>query len=138
MSSFTKYARVKSIKSATDFYRRRQRRKHLRDLASQGALLSGEQIFDSENLIDVFRQLKQQAGTAPGIDGVTYSDLSAPEMGTMCRTYATVIENGLYHPAPSRLVQIPKASGKGSRTLALRTIMDRVVAAALNNALAPF
>src|SRR5205807_165578 len=43
-----------------------------------------------------------------------------------------------YKPYASRGVRIPKCSGKGFRTLHIRNIADRVVAAALSQALTPF
>jgi retron-type reverse transcriptase len=96
-----------------------------------------EQIADPENLIRVFHELKRNAGQAPGVDGVTYVDLSAIEVGACMRGLAQVLVHGHYRPAPSRLVTIPKANGKGNRALSLRNILDRVVASALNEALTP-
>jgi retron-type reverse transcriptase len=138
MSTFSKYVRLTPASSPTDHYRRRQLRRAFGEHVSKGSLPALEQIAHPENLIQVFKELKANAGQAPGIDGVTYRDLSASEVGICMRALSQIVLNGLYHPAPSLLVQIPKTSGKGHRTLSIRAIMDRVVSAALNKALTPF
>src|SRR5262249_14351507 len=46
------------------------------------------------------------------------------------------VRHGSYHPQPARLVSIPKPSG-GQRTLAIRSLCDRVVAATLHRVLMP-
>jgi retron-type reverse transcriptase len=139
MSIFTKFVkRGTAALSPTDRYRLRQQKKRVRGQAQQGDLPTLDQIADADNLIRVLRELRQKGGQAPGIDGVTYDDLSPPEIGTCMRALSQVVQCGLYRPAPSVLVEVPKASGNGHRTLAIRTIMDRVISAALNNALMPF
>ena len=138
MSTFSKYVRRNPSSSPTDNYRRRQIRRALREHALQGSVPNLEQIAHPENLIQVFKELKANAGQTPGIDGVTYQDLSASEIGICMRGLSKVVLNGFYRPAPSLFVQIPKASGKGHRKLSIRAIMDRVVSAALNKALTPF
>jgi hypothetical protein len=140
MSGFSRFARSSRVPlangSAKEQYRRRVQKRVAKEQA--GTVPSVEQIADPEILIEVCHQLKRQAGQAPGPDGVTYADLSPSEVASCMRGLSKILLNGLYRPSPGRLVQIPKASGKGHRTLTLRNVLDRVVAAALNEALAPF
>ena len=138
MSTFSRFVKRTPSTTPTDNYRRRQLRRALREQALKGSLPTVDQIAHPENLMQVFQELKVNAGQAPGIDHVTYSDLSLPEVGSCMRGLSNVVLTGLYRPAPSLLVQIPKTSGKGHRTLALRAILDRVVSAALNKAMTPF
>ena len=139
MSTFSKYVRCTLTSSSpADNYRRRQLRRALREQALKGSLPTVDQLAHPENLMQVFQELKMNAGQAPGVDHVTYSDLSLPEVGSCIRGLSMVLLNGLYHPAPSLQVQIPKANGKGNRTLSIRAILDRVVSAALNKAMTPF
>jgi retron-type reverse transcriptase len=140
MSGFTKFVKrtPTTAQSPTDHYRRRQMKKRFREHAQHGTLPTVDQIADPENLIQVFRELKQKAGQAPGRDGATYADLSPSEVGTCMRVLGEVVQRGIYHPSESLQVQIPKASGTGHRTLAIPSIMDRVISAALNNALSPY
>src|SRR2546423_1106697 len=117
MSTFTKFIRRTPPSSPTDNYRRRQLRRAIREQVLKGALPIVDQIAHPENLMQVFKELKANAGQAPGIDRVTYADLSLPEVGSCMRGLSLVLLNGRYRPAPSLLVQIPKTSGKGNRTL---------------------
>jgi hypothetical protein len=96
-----------------------------------------EQIADADNLIRVFYELKARAGQAPGPDGVSYADLGRREVPEMMRNLSAEVRAGTYRPGPARPVRIPKPAG-GHRTLRLRDLADRVVSAALNDALAPF
>src|SRR5262245_53367584 len=140
MSSFTRFIRRSGTdperRTPEDFYRRRIEKRRVREQI--GLLPSVEEIANVENLIRVFRELKRNAGQAPGEDGVTYADLSSSEVGSCMRGLSQVLLQGQYRPGPSRLLSIPKASGKGDRKLALRNILDRVIAAAVNNAMTPY
>lgn len=70
------------------------------------------------------------AGQAPGPDRVTYSQLGPREIGTICRTVAQEILHARFEPSQASQVPIPKPSG-GKRTLKIRSIVYRVVSAAL-------
>jgi len=139
MSSFTRFVRrpgnSEERPSPGDCYRRRAEKRRARERSGLAPLLG--EIADPDNLIRVFRELKRNAGQAPGEDGVTYADLSASEVASCMRGLSQVVLQGQHRPAPSRPVQIPKANGKGHRTLSLRNVLDRVVASALNRALTP-
>jgi hypothetical protein len=139
MSGFTKFVKrlPTSALSPTDHYRRRRQQRRLRGSVHQGALPSLDQLGDPENLIRVFGELKQNAGQAPGEDGMTYADLGHSEVASCIRGLSQVVLRGRYRPAPSRQVAIPKVSGNGHRRLSLRNVLDRVVASAVNEALTP-
>lgn len=117
------------------------RRQHSRErrqaeaMAQQG-IPSLAQIAHPENLFRVFDELKAYAGDAPGPDRITYSQLSRREIAAIMRELSKTILAGRYLPSSAREVRIPKASG-GYRTLALRSILYRVIAKALAGALTP-
>ena len=120
---------------------RRQKRRAKRNAVQNG--LSGaipqiEQIFDPENLIRVFDGLQHHAGNAPGPDGIRYNQLGRREVGNVIRSLSAEILNGTYYPSKARHVRIPKANGRGYRTLSLRSILYRVVSKALADARGPY
>lgn len=96
------------------------------------------EIFDRENLIDVFYDQKRKGGPAPGPDGVRYEDISHREVCEIMRDLSQEILEGRYRPSRARPVQISKGPGRGYRTLSLRSVVCRVVSATLNESLSPF
>ena len=72
----------------------------------------------------------------PG-SSATYADLTVQEAGQLAGQLAKCIAAGTYRPRAARHRSIPKASGRGFRTLTISTIGDRIVAKALHNALSP-
>jgi hypothetical protein len=116
-------------------FKRRQRPKKVVEPLSP-TVPTVEQIADPDNLIRVFYELKACAGQAPGPDGITYADLGRREVPELMRALSAEVRAGTYRPGPARLVMIPKPAG-GHRTLRLRDLADRVVSAALNDALCP-
>src|SRR5260370_22399799 len=99
---------------------------------------SVDTIARTDSLLAIFSDLKRRAGRSPGPDGLRYDDLGRSEAAAVLRGLGQAIRNGTYRPHPSRSVQIPKTNGKGYRELHLRNLCDRVVASALERALAPF
>ena len=75
-------------------------------------------------------------GQAPGIDGLTYNDFATSEIARALKVAAEAIGQRRYRPYPTRLVRIPKPSGR-YRELRLATIVDRVIAKALQEAITP-
>jgi RNA-directed DNA polymerase len=132
-----RYKHRHEIRNAGMGYRERQRRRQKQQRLAAGAMPSFEQIIDHENLIQVFDRLKSTAGTAPGPDRVRYDMLSRPEMAQIMRDLSGELRAARYEPSTARQVKIPKSSG-GSRTLRLRSIISRVVAAALAEQLTPY
>jgi len=118
-----------------DRFRRRRRAQRV-TVPIIGTEPTVEQIADPENLIETFEQLKAKAGQAPGPDGVTYSVLSRREVPAIMRDLSQLVIAGEYGPGPGRRVPIPKTGG-GRRTLTIRGILNRVLAAAINRAMEP-
>lgn len=102
-----------------------------------GSLPSFDDIVAADTLIDTYYDLKSRAGQAPGPDGLKYPFLGRGEVAAMMRTMSEILKDGNYLAGSSRKVMIPKLNGR-LRELTIRGIMDRVVAAAVNNAMAPF
>jgi Reverse transcriptase (RNA-dependent DNA polymerase) len=116
-------------------WRRRQQRRQAEEAAEIGALLPFEAVFSTDNLLSTFDRLRVTGGPAPGPDRLLYS-ISRREAAALCRALSASVLAGKYRPGPERLVRIPKRSG-GTRTLRLRSVLDRVVASALTEALTP-
>lgn len=93
-----------------------------------------EQIAATDNLIRVYYKLKADGGQAPDPDGFAYADWSRREVAFIMRDLSAAVCAGRYRPQPSRCVSIPKANG-GMRTLRISNLCDRVVAAALHQAM---
>lgn len=94
-------------------------------------------IVDFRNFRYAWRVLQKSRGWAPGPDGMTYSDYSRSDQFALFSDLAREIHAGGYLPGPERIVQIPKTSGKGDRTLRLQNIRDRVVQRAILQILQP-
>jgi hypothetical protein len=123
-----------------DFYRRRRERRgrHARSTTRGPCPPTLAAVADADNFLRVFHDLRRRAGRAPGPDGLTYADLGRGEAAGVLRDLARAVRDGTYRPGPGRRVSVPKGHGQGRRTLTLRGVCDRVVAAALNGALTPF
>jgi hypothetical protein len=118
-------------------YRRRRLWCRYHNLRVWGrALPAVHDIVDVGHLLEVFDSLKREAGQAPGIDHWRYADIGRSEAGDCLRAVSSAILEGRYRPHPCREQEIPKRGG--SRTLRIKTIMDRVVEAALDRALKNF
>ena len=94
-------------------------------------------IADLRNLRTAFDVLAKDGGEASGPNGLSYSDLSTGETIAMLQQLHTLILSGEYQPGGTRQVTIKKSSGKGTRTLTLQNIQDRVVSRACVQILLP-
>jgi RNA-directed DNA polymerase len=94
-----------------------------------------DKMLRHENLQSALRRVVQNGGAA-GVDGRTVDELSAylEENGARIREE---LENGMYQPQPVRKVEIPKPGGKGTRTLGIPTVLDRLLQQALLQVLQP-
>jgi RNA-directed DNA polymerase len=94
-----------------------------------------EEVLRRENLIRAHTRVVQNGG-APGVDGRTVDDLMA-----YCREYWTRIREallrGTYVPQPVRRVDIPKPGGRGTRTLGIPTVLDRLIQQAVLQVVQP-
>lgn len=99
------------------------------------ALTLIEQVVRRENLIAAHARVVRNGG-APGVDGMTVDALMP-----YCRLHWTRIReqllSGTYSPQPVRHVDIPKPDGKGTRTLGIPTVLDRLIQQALLQVLSP-
>jgi retron-type reverse transcriptase len=94
-------------------------------------------IADFRNLRCSWDYLAANGGECPGPNGLTYSDLSRPEVIVLLKQLESLLLVGEYRPGPERRVTIPKSSGNGTRKLTLQNIQDRVVARACVQILQP-
>ena len=93
-------------------------------------------IADPENMLRVYRELRISGGKAGGIDGIRFEDLSVTEIAAALKVVARAILERRYRPHPTRRVLIAKANG-GTRKLRIGLLCDRVVAAAVHQAVSP-
>jgi retron-type reverse transcriptase len=94
-------------------------------------------VADPRNLFLAVEYLSKHGGQAPGPDGLRYGDLTRSEVYSWARAASKAILNGTYKPGPERVLEIPKASGKGTRTIRLASILDRAVGRAITQILQP-
>jgi RNA-directed DNA polymerase len=71
--------------------------------------------------------LSKQKGGAPGVDGVTFTDIEAAGVEPWLAAVQEALRTETYRPHPVRRVRIPKPGGTGERPLGIPTIQDRVV-----------
>jgi retron-type reverse transcriptase len=84
-----------------------------------------------------YDRLAADGGQAPGLDGLRY-DLEDHEVWQLVRALSRAIRDGTYRAGPDRKLAIPKASGRGTRTLLIPAVGDRVVQKAIAMTLGPF
>ena len=106
-----------------------------KDNAGEGTPLLMEEVLRRENVLAAYRRVVRNGG-APGGDGMTVDDLMP-----YCRTHWAQIRedisSGRYRPQPVLRVEIPKPGGKGTRTLGIPTVLDRMIQQALLQVLQP-
>lgn len=95
------------------------------------------EFLTPENLVDRFDRSAREAGQGAGPDGVTPPMLSRREVWGIFRLLSVMLLAGINVASAIRRVRIPKRTG-GHRTISIRSIVARVVEAALNDAMAPF
>ena len=91
-------------------------------------------VVHHEYLLATYSRIRDSRGPGVGVDGLSFADFSMAEIASVLRAASCALRDGSYRPHPTRAVQIPKRSG-GSRELQIMTIVDRVVATALTDAL---
>ena len=80
-------------------------------------------------LREAYRLAKQNHG-APGVDGVTFSQIEAQGEEEFLKTLSQQLREQSYRPLPCRQVNIPKEGGK-VRGLKIPSVVDRVVQTAV-------
>ncbi len=99
------------------------------------ALSLMDEVLRRENLIAAYKRVIRNGG-APGVDEMTVDDLQVLPREHFTRIWEQ-LRNGTYQPQPVRRVDIPKPGGKGTRTLGIPTVMDRLIQQALLQKLQP-
>ena len=94
-----------------------------------------DEVLRRENLIAAYKRVIRNGGV-PGVDGMTVDDLQVLAREHFTRIWEQ-LRNGTYQPQPVRRVDIPKPGGKGTRTLGIPTVMDRLIQQALLQRLQP-
>jgi RNA-directed DNA polymerase len=108
-----------------------QAKEYSRDQSPSGLL---EEVLSSANMRAALRRVKQNGG-APGIDGMSVSDL-APYLKENWPSLKHDLLLGIYAPCPVKRVDIPKPRG-GTRSLGIPTVVDRLIQQALLQVLTP-
>jgi RNA-directed DNA polymerase len=94
-----------------------------------------EEVCARDNLMTAHKRVVRNGGAA-GVDGMTVDDLMP-----YCREHWARIREellgGTYEPRPVRRVEIAKPDGKGTRTLGIPTVLDRMIQQALLQVLTP-
>jgi group II intron reverse transcriptase/maturase len=93
-----------------------------------------EQILDSANLNQAFKQVKKNKG-AHGVDGMKVENLLQYFKDNGEEIKKSILD-GKFQPNPVRRVEIPKDNGK-MRKLGIPTVVDRVVQQAMAQILSP-
>ena len=129
--------------SRSDFLRRHERESAdaARRTGRQRTEFAGclfKRAADSRNLRCSIDYLASEGGGAPGPDGLTLDELDGSERWELARALGEAIRTGRYRPGPHREVRIPKGPGRGTRTLRIRNVEDRVVERAIVQVVQPF
>ncbi|QDU21377.1 reverse transcriptase domain-containing protein [Urbifossiella limnaea] len=96
-----------------------------------------DEIVGTDNLYAVLLDMTGSgAGWGAGEDGIGLYDLSPREWVGHLRGLSVRVLDGGYRPEPTRLVKVPKPDGR-FRPIEVGSVLDRVLAGALNRALAP-
>ena len=73
---------------------------------------------------DAYERVKANQGAA-GIDGESIAEFERDLKGNLYKLWNR-LSSGSYFPPAVRAVEIPKAGGKGVRTLGVPTVTDRI------------
>jgi RNA-directed DNA polymerase len=106
-------------------------------LRLQEELVSAPKPFEIPKMMvwEAYERVKANGGAA-GVDGQTIPDFEANLKGNLYKLWNR-LSSGSYFPSPVKAVEIPKKDGKGSRTLGVPTVVDRVAQTVARLALEP-
>src|SRR6266403_1535399 len=74
-----------------------------------------ERIVDQRTLRLAWDFLACHGGTAPGPNGLRYTDLTSGEVWELCRCLSKALRNGSYGRGPDRTLLVSKGPGRGER-----------------------
>lgn len=94
-----------------------------------------EEVLRRENMTAAYKRVVRNKG-APGVDGLEVEALAAYLREHWPRIREELLSER-YRPAPVKRVEIPKPGGKGTRTLGIPTVLDRLIQQALQQVLTP-
>jgi RNA-directed DNA polymerase len=94
-----------------------------------------EKILNSYNLKTAFSRVKKNKG-APGIDGITIEEYEQ-DLEENLSQLRQEVQSWTYKPTPVRRVEIPKPNGKGTRSLGIPIVKDRVLHMAIKLIIEP-
>lgn len=94
-----------------------------------------DEMLQRENMLRALRRVEQNKG-APGVDGMTVEKLR-PYLKEHWPNIREQLLAETYQPQPVRRVEIPKPGGRGTRTLGIPTVIDRMLQQALQQVLQP-
>lgn len=95
-----------------------------------------DKLYRSDVLERAWRRVRASGG-ASGIDRVTLADIERDGVEQLLGDLAAELRAGRYRPLPNRRVWIPKPGTQERRGLAIPTVRDRIVQAALKLVLEP-
>ena len=91
------------------------------------ALRAMDLIADPRMLFVAARTLMSRGPKAPGPNKLTLEVLSRDELWSLCHALGSALRAGTYRPGAERMVKVPKASGRGFRSIVISNVEDRVV-----------
>lgn len=94
-----------------------------------------DKVFSERNLLAAFQQVARNDG-APGVDHVTVSEFER-QLPDSIWELSDRLKSGAFTPQAIRRVHIPKPGTNETRPLGIPTVRDRVVQAAIVNAIEP-
>jgi RNA-directed DNA polymerase len=94
-----------------------------------------EHIITDANIQEATCAVKRNKG-APGVDGVTVSDIDDILRKQLPEIKKAILE-GKYYPQLVKRVEIPKPDGKGIRKLGIPTVLDRIIQQAILQVITP-
>lgn len=113
----------------------RQARTAWEENAGAGTEKLMEEVLRRENVKAAYERVVRNGGAA-GVDGMTVEELM-PYCQEHWARIGEELLGGKYKPKPVRRVEIPKADGRGVRTLGIPTVLDRMIQQAVLQVLTP-
>ncbi|MBL8676656.1 MAG: group II intron reverse transcriptase/maturase, partial [Alphaproteobacteria bacterium] len=95
-----------------------------------------DKVYREDVLWEAWRQVKANKG-APGVDGKTIENIIVQGEEEIIMKLRKQLQTRTYKFSPVRMVEIPKANGRGTRPLGIASVEDRVVQTAMKIVIEP-